>query len=106
MKRHTIPVPLSREQLDIMTMALWHWEGSLRTWRIDAKKAGDIKGQTNLERDIAKVKRLKERMFRVKPRLKQEPAPPPPPPPAPSAESLALIEEARTARIPESEDPF
>ncbi|MDQ0349775.1 hypothetical protein J2S76_004226 [Ancylobacter vacuolatus] len=105
MKPVTIPVPLSREQLDIMTMALWHWEGSLRTWRLDAKKAGDSKGQASLERDIARVKRLKERMFRVKPRLKQEP--PPPPPPSPRVEALALIDEARSARTAlESEDPF
>lgn len=68
----SLPLRLSRPELDIATMALWHWEGALRTWRIEAKQAGDIRRQADLERDIARTKNLKERMFRAKPRLAAE----------------------------------
>ncbi|PZQ82689.1 MAG: hypothetical protein DI549_10960 [Ancylobacter novellus] len=71
MKESRHPVLLSRSELDLVTLGLWHWEDLLRTSRITGKAQKDDVRVRDCEQQIARVRNLKARMFRAKPKAVQ-----------------------------------
>ncbi|MCP1832809.1 hypothetical protein ACVIIY_005035 [Bradyrhizobium sp. USDA 4515] len=60
------PVPLSADEINILTCALWHWEDCLRSGRGSVEPSDAVK-RAEYDRKIAAVRNLKARMFRAKP---------------------------------------
>ncbi|MGQ3671220.1 hypothetical protein ACT6QG_02360 [Xanthobacter sp. TB0136] len=58
-------IRLTKEELELLQVGVWHWEDMLRTSRGRQKAEGN--DPTKYDRAIADCRNLKARLFRLKP---------------------------------------